>query len=88
MEQNPISHKVVLSEREKLTVTAVKEVTHFDENMVCMDTERGSLYIHGRSLRLKNLNPKGEQMELTGSVEALIYEQTKEKGGFWSRLFR
>lgn len=88
MEQNPISHKVVLSERGKLTVTGVKEVVHFDENTVCMDTARGSLHVHGRELRLKNLSPQGGQLELTGAVEALIYEETKEKSGFFGRFLR
>ena len=88
MEQNPISHKVTLSERGKLTVTGVKEVIHFDENTVCMDTSRGSLHVHGKALRLKNLSPQGGQLELTGEVEALIYEQTKEKSGLLGRLFR
>lgn len=87
MEQNPISHKVVLSEREKLTVTGVKEVIHFDEAAVIMDTDRGDLHIHGRALRLKNLNPQGGQLELTGTVEAMIYEESREKGGFLSRIF-
>ena len=88
MEQDPIFHKVVLSEREKLTVTGVKEVIHFDEETVLMDTARGSLRVHGCDLRLKNLSPQGGQLELTGAVEALIYEETKEKGGFLSRIFR
>lgn len=86
MEQNPISHKLVLSEREKLTVTGVKEVVHFDETTVCVDTVRGSLQVHGRELRLKNLSPQGGQLELSGTVEAVIYGETKEKTGFLSRL--
>ena len=88
MEQDPIFHKVVLSEREKLTVTGVKEVVHFDENSVLMDTSQGGFRIHGQNLKLKNLSPQGGQLELTGAVEAMIYEQTPEKRGILSRLFR
>ena len=87
MEQDPIFHKVVLSEREKLTVTGVKEVIHFEDTGVLMDTSQGNLQIHGRELRLKNLNPQGGKLELTGVIEALVYEENRAKGGFLSRIF-
>ena len=87
MEQNPISHKLVLQERERLTVTGVKEVIHFDDTGVVVDTVQGSLHIHGRELRLKNLSPQGGQLELTGMVEAVIYEQTRGKSGLLGRIF-
>lgn len=86
MEQIPLSHKVTLSDREKLTVTGVSEVVSFDENMVHMETAQGSLLVHGRELRLKNLSPDHGQLELSGQVEALIYEEPKRKGGIFGRI--
>lgn len=86
VEKELISQKVILTDREKLTVTGVSEVVSFDENAVCMETAQGTLMVHGRQLRLKNLTPQGGQLELTGTVEAMIFEETRRKGGFWSRF--
>lgn len=85
-EQIPLPHKVTLSDRKKLTVTGVSEVVSFDETAVHMETVQGSLMVHGSGLRLKNLNPEGSQLELTGTVEALVYEQPRRKGGFFGRV--
>lgn len=85
-EQIPLPHKVVLSDRKKLTVTGVSEVVSFDETAVHMETVQGSLMVHGNGLRLKNLNPEGSQLELTGTVEALVYEQPRRKGGLFGRV--
>lgn len=85
-EQIPLPHKVVLSDRKKLTVTGVSDVVSFDETAVHMETVQGSLMVHGSGLRLKNLNPEGSQLELTGTVEALVYEQPRRKGGFFGRV--
>lgn len=81
-----IPHKITLSERKRLIVTGVSEVTSFDESIVQMETAQGSLQIHGQELRLKNLSPEGGQLEVSGQVEAMIYEQPRRKGGFFGRV--
>lgn len=85
-EQIPLPHKVMLSDRKKLTVTGVSEVISFDETAVHMETVQGSLMVHGTGLRLKNLSPEGGQLEITGTVEAMIYEEPRRKGGFFGRM--
>lgn len=86
MEQNQIPHKLTLFDRKKLTVTGVSEVVSFDETAVQMETELGMLTVYGQQLRLKNLSPEAGQLELTGEVEAMAYEQLRRKGGWLSRL--
>ena len=86
MEINPIPHKVTLSDRKKLTVTGVSEVVSFDDTAVQMETALGSLMVYGQQLRLKNLSPDAGQLELTGEIEAMVYEQPRRKGGWLSRI--
>lgn len=86
MEMSQIPHKVTLSDRKKLTVTGVSEVVSFDDTAVQMETSQGSLMVYGQQLRLKNLSPEAGQLELTGVVEALVYEQPRRKGGWLSRM--
>lgn len=84
-EQIPLPHKVTLSDRKKLTVTGVSEVVSFEETAVQVETSQGSLMVHGSGLRLKNLSPESGQLEITGTVEALVYEERRRKGGFFGR---
>ncbi len=86
-EQLQMPHKLVLSERGKLTVTGVTEVVSFDEETVVLRTQLGTLVIRGRELQLKTLTPEGVAVE--GTVSALIYEEPKQQTGGWlHRLLR
>ena len=86
MSQEQISHRVILEERQKLTMTGVTEVVSFDENAVVLQTGLGSVSIHGRELQLKNMSAEGGQIALQGYIAALIYEEPRS-GGWLSRLF-
>ena len=81
-----LPHKLVLNERSKLTLTGVTEVVSFEEDGVVLRTALGTLIIQGRQLQLKTLSLEGGQVEVNGSVSALIYEEPK-KGGWARRLF-
>lgn len=81
-----LPHKLVLSERSKLTLTGVTEVVSFEEDGVVLKTALGTLIIQGRQLQLKTLSLEGGQVEVNGSVSALIYEEPK-RGGWARRLF-
>lgn len=80
-------HRVCLKERQELEVTGVSEVVSFDEEAVVLKTSMGTLVVHGRQLQLKTLSVNGGQVEVSGTVSALIYQQTKPSGGWFRRLF-
>lgn len=86
-EQTVFPHRLSLNERKELTVTGVTEVVSFDEEAVVLKTSLGTLNVHGRQLQLKNLSTNGGQVEVTGNVAALIYQQTKPRGSWVQRLF-
>lgn len=81
-----LPHKLVLNERSKLSLTGVTEVVSFEEDGAILKTALGTLIVQGRGLQLKTLSLEGGQVEVTGSVSALIYEEPK-KGGWARRLF-
>lgn len=85
-EQNVFPHRLSLNERKELTVTGVTEVVSFDEEAVVLKTSLGSLTVHGRQLQLKNLSANGGQVEILGSVDALIYQPNKPTGSWIRRL--
>ena len=88
MEQTVFPHRVSLNERKELTVTGVTEVVSFDEETVILKTSLGTMNIHGRQLQLKTLSTNGGQVEVSGNVTALIYQQTKPTGSWLQRIFR
>lgn len=81
-----LPHKLTLSERSKLSLTGVTEVVSFEEDGAVLRTALGTLIVQGRQLQLKTLSLEGGQVEVTGSVSALIYEEPR-KGGWARRLF-
>ena len=81
-----LPHKLTLNERSKLSLTGVAEVVSFEEDGAILKTALGTLIVQGRGLQLKTLSPEGGQVEVTGSISALIYEEPK-KGGWARRLF-
>ena len=68
-------HKLTLNERKNLTLSGVKELVHLDENQVVLHTPLGLLQVYGQELKLKNLSPDGGQVQLTGQIDALAYEE-------------
>ena len=82
-----LPHKLTLQERSHLSMTGVTEVVSFDENAVILHTELGTLIVQGSDLQLKTLSTEAGQVMVEGKVSALIYEEPKPAGGFWSRMF-
>ena len=80
-------HELRLDNREKLSVSGVREVESFDENAVVLHTARGVLIIRGSGLHLKTLSIDGGDVAVTGSVDSLAYEEAQKAGGFFHRLF-
>ncbi len=79
-------HRLLLEERERLTVSGVEEVESFDENTIVMVTSQGTLVVRGEDLHIEKLSLDGGDLKVEGSVESLIYEADRRKGGFFSRL--
>lgn len=86
-ERMAMPHKLTLNERNKLTVTGVTEVVSFEENAVILKTALGTLMIQGHELQLKTLSLEGGQVDVEGTVSALIYEEPRSAGGVLRRLF-
>ena len=86
--EEKLPHALSLTERNKLTVYGVTEVVSFEENAVVMRTALGTLVTQGRDLQLKTLSPEGGQVMVEGTVSALVYEEPRSAGGWFSRLLR
>ena len=83
----PGEHRVVLEDREQLTVSGVEEVESFDDTTILLTTARGDLEIQGEGLHIEKLSLDGGDLKVEGQVSALIYQsERRERGGLLSRL--
>ena len=80
-------HRVVLEDREHLTISGVEEVERFDESAIVLTTALGTLEIQGEDLHIEKLSLDGGDLRVEGTVSALIYEtDERPRGGLLSRL--
>lgn len=84
-------HRIIVNNREEMTVSGVLDVISFDEEAVVIETEMGILEIKGEGLHVNQLNLENGDMNLTGDIEGIEYDDkaSYKKGGksIISRLF-
>jgi len=84
-----LQHNVILEGRERLSVSGVEDVESFNEETVVVYTSKGMLIVQGSGLHIEKLSLDGGDLAIEGLVHALRYEEeTREKGGLFSRLFK
>lgn len=84
-----LAHNLILEGRKRLNISGVEEVESFNEEGVVVHTSRGLLIIRGTELHVEKLSLDGGDLSIEGQVDSLRYEDnTNEKGGFLSRLFK
>lgn len=82
-----MAHRVVLEEREQLTISGVEEVESFDESAIILTTAQGGLEVQGEGLHIEKLSLDGGDLKVEGLINALVYEpQGRGRGGLLSRL--
>jgi len=85
-EQQRLPHRITLDEREKLNLMGATEILHFDEEMTRIQTSRGEVSVFGSQLKLKTLSLDGGNVSVTGQIDAVVYEQPRQKKG-WARVW-
>ena len=66
----------------------MQQVESFDEESIQLDTLLGALVIRGRGLHIDRIDDQNGEVAVTGEIVALLYDETRFKGGFLARLLR
>ena len=86
------THKVILENRSRGTITGIQEVVSFDENQIVLDTDMGLLTVKGKNLHVSRLTLEKGETDIDGSIDSLAYSSNEayRKSGesLFSRLFR
>ena len=81
-------HRMTLDDRRNLWMNGVEEVESFDEGEVAVQTCQGLLLVRGSSLKVDKLEKTSGELNISGQVTSLEYEDTAGRAGFWSRLLK
>lgn len=81
-----LPHKLILDERNALTMTGVTEVVSFDDDAIVLRTSLGMLTVQGSGLKLKTLSLDGGQVAVDGRISSLHYEELRTERRLWQRL--
>lgn len=82
-QERKLPHKLTVDERKRLNLTGAREVLHFDEEQVVLDTCLGILTVQGSDLKLKCLSLDEGAVIIQGHISALFYEEEKKKRGMF-----
>ena len=87
--KNSRAHCISWNNRQKGSVTGVKDVYSFDEDTVVLETEQGRMTIKGKHLHIGRLLLEQGEAELEGQVDSIVYSGNADKNSsLVRRLFR
>ena len=88
---NNIIQNLVLENRNKLSISGVKDVLSFDDQLVVMDTELGLLTCKGENLKITKLSIDTTEVIVEGQINILSYNDHSKKdqeGSLFSKIFK
>ena len=84
-EQTAKRHSVSMQERESLTVNGVDDVVSFDEASIVLSTVCGILSVDGSGLRVVSLDTDSGSVQISGTINAMIYPESIGRGGLFRK---
>lgn len=81
-------HGLTLEGRGRLTISGVTEVCGFDEREIVTETGEGRLIIRGEDLSISKLSVDCGDVNVSGRICQLLYEESQPRRSLRERLFR
>ena len=81
---------VILENRKKLTLTGIKDVLSFDDEIVIVESELGLLNIKGADLRVNKISVETGDVIVEGTIRTIEYsdKDLSPKQGLMSKIFK
>ncbi len=88
-----VIQNLILESRNKLSVSGVRDVISFDDQIVLVDTELGLLTIKGENIRINKLSIDTSEVIIEGDISFLSYsdndKSSKENNSsFFGKIFK
>ena len=85
-------HKLILTNRSKISQNGITDILSFDVNEILIETELGMLMIRGKDLHVNRLTLEKGEVDISGKVDSLQYSDMSkgnDRGeSFFGRLFK
>ena len=80
---------IILENRNKLTVSCVKDVESYTPEKIIILTENAVLTITGEEMKVKKLSTESGDILIEGIINGCVYSRSKnEKEGFLRRVLK
>lgn len=87
-----VIQNIVLENRKKLSLSGVKDVLSFDDQIVILDTALGMLTIKGEDIRINKLSLDTTEVVIEGRINSLNYSEKQDKkssnGSLIGKIFK
>lgn len=86
-----ITQNLILENKEKLTITGVRDVLSFDDQLVIVDTELGMLTVKGENIKINKLSIDTGDVIVEGEISNLNYSKDtfdKKQSSLIGKLFK
>ncbi len=86
-----VIQNLILENRNKLSISGVKDVLSFDDQVVIMETELGLLTVKGEDLKINKLSIDTQEVVVEGEINNLGYSDHSKKqqdGSLFSKIFK
>ena len=82
MEQSNISksHKLLMDNRKRLTLTGIKDVVSFDFTRILLESTLGMIHIKGSDIKVTRLSLEKGEVDIEGTVDSIVYSDVKDYG--------
>ena len=84
----PARSLVNIENREKISITGIKQVDSFDESEVSALLENASVSVYGQGLHISRLDLDNGILVIDGFITGVEYSDISHKGGLFERLFK
>lgn len=84
-------HRMILEDRERMSITGVIDVLSFDEESIIAETEKGMLILRGNNMHVGKLNLDEGEVSVDGLIDTIEYSEggiSKGKNSFLNRIFK
>lgn len=85
-----VMQNVILENRKKLTLTGIKDVLSFDDEIIVLESELGLLNIKGRDLKVNKISVETGDVIIEGTIRMVEYsdKEVLPKQSLVSRIFK
>lgn len=91
MTEYNLPHNIVLENKEKLSVSGVRDVDTFDENKIVLFITDDTLIVDGSDLHIQKFDVSVGELIIEGEVYSLTYTGSsggKNSKGFFKKMLR